>query len=70
MLKKKKFIHIVINGNELNYNNINFDPCETYNKYKYKKNLFLYLLSIILAIADKLIDFLVNIFPKIGIKIK
>ena len=54
-----------LNGNEILYNNIRFDPCENYNKYKYIKNVFIYIITIILFILSLGVEFIVNKIIKI-----
>ena len=49
-----------LNGDEILYNNISFDPCKNYNKYKYIKNDFIYIITIILFILSLGVDFIVN----------
>ena len=45
-----------LNGKKIIYNNINIDPCEKYNKYKYQMKTFIYLFSFFLSIIDFFID--------------
>ena len=49
-----------LNGKKIIYNNINIDPCENYNKYKYQRKTFIFLLSIFLCIIDFFIDDIVG----------
>ena len=39
-----------LNGKNIMYNNININPCEKYNKYKFPRKAFIYLLSIFLLL--------------------
>jgi len=36
-----------LNGKDVNYNDLTFNQCKKYNKYKYNKKIFLYVLSVI-----------------------
>lgn len=45
-----------LNGKTINYNNIIFDPCKNYNKYKYQRRAFIYILSAVLTIIDFFVD--------------
>ena len=49
-----------LNGEKINYNNDNFDPCNTYNKYKFNRTFFLYFLSAIETIIGFFIDKIVE----------
>ena len=49
-----------INREKIAYNNIFFDPCIDYNKYKFQRKAFIYLLSIILSIINLFVDVIVN----------
>ena len=49
-----------LNGKKIMYNNININPCEKYNKYKFQRKAFIYLLSIFLTIIDFFIDDIVE----------
>ena len=49
-----------LNGKEILYNNIKFDPCGYYNKYKYYKKDFIYLISIILFVLNIFVEKIVH----------
>ena len=49
-----------LNGKIINYNNENFDPCSSYNKYKFNRTFFLYFLSVIETILGFFIDKIVK----------
>ena len=49
-----------LNGNNIAYNNTIFDPCQKYNKYKYNRKIFIYILSAFLSILDIFVDPIVN----------
>lgn len=49
-----------LNGEEIFFNNIKFDPCGHYNKYKYIKKDFIYLISIILFVLGLVVENVVN----------
>ena len=49
-----------LNGNKINYNNINFDPCEKYNKYKYNRKLLIYCLPALESLIGFFIPMMVD----------
>ena len=40
------------NGNKIFYDNLEFDPCQDYNKQNYKRKLFVHILSAIISIVN------------------
>ena len=52
-----------LNGKNIFFKDLNFNPCKDYNKYKFLRNAFIYLLTIILVIFD--LFFVDSIFEKI-----
>ena len=49
-----------IKREKISYNDIIFDPCIDYNKYKFQRKAYIYLLSIILSIINLFVDIIVN----------
>jgi hypothetical protein len=61
--KEKIYTYCFCSNNSktiISYNEISFDPCIDYKKYKYLKNAFIYFLSIILFILDFFVDYIVD----------
>ena len=54
-----------LNGEIIKYNDENFDPCSSYNKYKFNRNFFLYFLSVTETIlgffVDKIVEKIISI---------
>lgn len=49
-----------LNLEKISYNNMEFNPCHTYNKYKFQRTCFIYLLSIVLCVINLFIDIIVD----------
>jgi len=49
-----------LNSKKISYNNMEFDPCKTYNKYKFQRTCFIYVLSIVLCVINLFIDIIVD----------
>ena len=48
------------NFKKISYNNMEFDPCITYNKYKFQRTCFIYLLSVVLCVINLFINIIVD----------
>ena len=48
------------NFEKISYNNMEFDPCITYNKYKFQRTCFIYLLSVVLCVINLFINIIVD----------
>ena len=49
-----------LNGNKIFNNNLNFDPCENYNKYKYYKKAIIISFSIFISVINLYVDKIVE----------